>query len=81
LRKSWTQEEFFAWADTQERRYEFDGLRHVALTGGTSEQGVIVRNLQLALRNRLRGKRCWGVVPDDLNRGLPGNCSDNPLGL
>jgi hypothetical protein len=42
LRKSWTQEEFFAWAETQDRHYEFDGMQPVAMTGGTVAQGIIV---------------------------------------
>ena len=58
LRKSWTQEEFFAWAETQERRYEFDGMMPVAMIGGTAAQGMITHNLQLALGNRLRRKGC-----------------------
>jgi Uma2 family endonuclease len=64
LHKSWTQEEFLAWVETQELRNEFDGLRPVAMTGGTNEQGIIVHNLQLALGTRLRGKRCRAFPPD-----------------
>lgn len=64
LHKSWTQEEFLAWVETQEVRYEFDGLRPIAMTGGTNAQGIIVHNLQLALGTRLRGKSCRAFPPD-----------------
>jgi Uma2 family endonuclease len=64
LRKSWTQDEFFAWAEAQQCRYEFDGLQPVAMTGGTIAQGIIVQNLQRELGNRLHGKHCQ-VLPTD----------------
>jgi Uma2 family endonuclease len=49
LRKPWTQEHFFAWAGSQEGRYEFDGQQPVAMTGGTANHSVIMRNLHRAL--------------------------------
>jgi Uma2 family endonuclease len=64
LRKSWTQEEFLAWAESQEPRYEFDGLQPVAMTGGTVAHAAIIRNLQVALYNRLRGKPCQPFGPE-----------------
>jgi hypothetical protein len=48
-RKSWTQKQFFAWAETQQHPYEFDGLQAIAMTGGTIAQGIIVHNLQRGL--------------------------------
>jgi hypothetical protein len=42
LRKSWTQEEFFAWAAWQEGRYEFDGFQPVAVTDGAAGHAVII---------------------------------------
>jgi hypothetical protein len=57
-RASWTQDEFFSWASTQEGRYEFDGFRPVSMTGGTVEHETVVQNLFGALRPRLRGGRC-----------------------
>jgi hypothetical protein len=30
LQKPWTPERFLAWAETQEERYEFDGIQPVA---------------------------------------------------
>jgi len=58
LAKSWTLETFLAWEARQEQRYEFDGLRPVAMTGGTLEHDRIQVNLIRALGNRLDGKPC-----------------------
>ena len=41
LRKPWTQEQFFTWADAQEARYEFDGFQPVAMTGGFNGASAI----------------------------------------
>jgi Uma2 family endonuclease len=64
LRKPWTQEEFFSWAEGQERRYEFDGLRPVAMTGGTGGHSMIGGNLFFALRSRLNGNPCRPLGSD-----------------
>ena len=64
LRQSWTQEEFFAWAGSQEGRYEFDGFQPVDMTGGTLDHSVITGNLHGALRSRLRGGPCRLPGPD-----------------
>ena len=58
LRKTMTREEFFQWAEAQEERYEFDGERPVAMTGGTNDHGLIVANIVFELKGRLRGKPC-----------------------
>lgn len=58
LEKPWTVETFLAWEEHQELRYEFDGLRIIAMTGGTSAHGAIQINVVLAVGNRLRGKPC-----------------------
>ena len=52
-----TQDEFFAWADTyaEDRKYEFDGFRPVAMTGGTLNHSRIIQALCFALRSRLLG--------------------------
>jgi Uma2 family endonuclease len=63
LRRPWTQEQFFTWASAQEGRYEFDGFRPVAMTGGSVAHGVIMRNLHRALDGRLRGA-CQPLGPD-----------------
>jgi Uma2 family endonuclease len=53
-----TRDEFFAWAERQEGRYEFDGVQPVAMVGGTNNQGTITINLLVQLSTRLRGKPC-----------------------
>jgi Uma2 family endonuclease len=64
LRESWTQDQFFAWAASQEGRYEFDGFQPVAMTGGTVNHSRVVRNLHRALDARLRGGPCEPLGPD-----------------
>ena len=64
LREPWTQEQFFTWAETQDIRYEFDGVQPVAMTGGNVARSRIIRNLQFALTARLRGSRCEPLGPD-----------------
>ena len=56
--KPMTQTEFLDWAQTQDGRYEFDGFRPVAMTGGTGGHGRITRNLMTQLTNKLRGSTC-----------------------
>jgi len=64
LRKPWTQEQFFSWAEAQEARYEFDGVQPVAMTGGTNGASAIGVNLITALRTRLRAGACRPLGPD-----------------
>ena len=68
LRKPWTQEQFFSWAETQEIRHEFDGAQPVAMTGGTAGASAIGVNLLAALRSRLRGGACRPLGPDLASR-------------
>lgn len=58
LRQPISTEEFLAWERRQELRYEFDGVRPVAMTGGTIAHSVIATNLVRALEDRLRGTPC-----------------------
>ncbi len=58
LRKPMTLDEFLAWEERQEMRYEFDGFQPVAMTGGTYAHDAIAINLAIALGTRLRGTRC-----------------------
>ena len=58
LRRPMTLDEFLAWEERQELRYEFDGFQPVAMTGGTVAQSTIQMNLLTALSTRLRGKSC-----------------------
>jgi Uma2 family endonuclease len=64
LQKPWTREAFFAWAESQEGRYEFDGLRPVAMVGGTINHSQIVLNIHASLRERLRGTGCRPLCQD-----------------
>ena len=58
LRRPMTMPEFLAWEERQELRYEFDGFRPVAMTGGTQAHDTIQVNLIRALANRLAGTPC-----------------------
>jgi len=58
LQQPWTQERFFEWAQAQDIRYEFDGFRPVAMTGGTAAHSRVTLNLKFSLKSRLRGTGC-----------------------
>jgi Uma2 family endonuclease len=59
-----TREQFFAWAQAQDARYEFDGVRPVAMTGGTVSHSEIIGNILSAIKARLRGIGCRVLGPD-----------------
>ena len=63
LRRAMTQDEFFAWAEAQEGRYEFDGFQPIAMTGGSIDHNQIGLNAHVALRSRLR-EPCRPLGPD-----------------
>jgi Uma2 family endonuclease len=58
LRKPMTLQQFLAWEERQELRYEFDGFQPVAMTGGTDAHEAIGGTLRALLRERLQGKPC-----------------------
>src|SRR5574337_356136 len=58
LRRPTTLAEFLAWEEREPLRYEFDGFRPVAMTGGTLAHARIQRNLAFVITGRLRGKPC-----------------------
>ncbi len=58
LRQPMTIEQFLAWEDQQELRYEFDGFQPVAMTGGTAAHAAILRNILFSLTGPLRGQPC-----------------------
>lgn len=58
LKRRWTTEDFLAWEERQELRYEFDGFQAIAMAGGTAAHSAIQRNLLVALGVGLRGKLC-----------------------
>ncbi|HET6307828.1 MAG TPA: hypothetical protein VFG12_11615 [Rhodopila sp.] len=43
---------FLDWEQTQEMRWEFDGVAPVVMTGGTAGHSIIERNLIVALASR-----------------------------
>lgn len=53
-----TREQFLAWEEKQELRYEFDGFQPVVMTGGTAGHAAIQRNLAISIGGRLHGKPC-----------------------
>ena len=58
LRKPMSLDEFLAWEDCQELRYEFDGFEPRAMAGGTAAHSAIQRNILFSLTARLRGQPC-----------------------
>jgi Uma2 family endonuclease len=64
VRRPMTIDEFLAWEEQQELRWEFDGFAPVAMTGGTAGHSAIQRNLISALTPRLRGKPCQVYTAD-----------------
>ncbi|HSU05993.1 MAG TPA: Uma2 family endonuclease [Acetobacteraceae bacterium] len=63
--KRMTREQFFAWAEAQDKRYEFDGFQPVAMVGSTINHNHIVRNIHRSLYARLIGSGCLPMGPDD----------------
>lgn len=59
-----TREEFLDWADAQGDRYEFDGQRPVAMTGGSPIHSLISQNIYAAIRPRLAGTGCHVLGPE-----------------
>ena len=58
LRKPMTLDEFLAWEERQDTRWEFDGFGPVAMAGGTNAHAIIQGNIIIALGTRLRGGPC-----------------------
>ena len=58
LPKPMSLDEFIAWEERQEPRYEYDGAVTEAMTGGTWNHGGIQANLLAALHPQLRGGPC-----------------------
>jgi Uma2 family endonuclease len=50
--------EFLAWEERQPIRYEFDGVRPVAMAGGSLPHAIIGGNIYVTLFGLLRGKPC-----------------------
>ena len=58
LRTAMSLEQFLAWEELQELRFEFDGFAPVAMTGGTDAHEAIGGALRSMLRECLRGTPC-----------------------
>ena len=58
LHQTMTVAAFLDWEDSQPLRYEFDGFRPCAMTGGSAGHSRVQRNLIAALVSRLRGTSC-----------------------
>ncbi len=58
LKRPMSVEDFLAWEQRQELKHEFDGLRPIAMTGGTAAHSAIQANIIHAFVGRLRGHRC-----------------------
>ena len=56
--------EYLAWSERQELTYEFDGVRPIAMNGGTIGHERVQRNLIAALTVRLRGRPCEPFGPN-----------------
>lgn len=61
LPKPMTLDDFVAWEERQELRFEYDGIEARAMTGGTFAHSVIQANLITALGLALRGKPCRAI--------------------
>ncbi len=57
-------DEFRAWEERQDVRYEFDGFQPVAMTGGTIAHDQITFDLRSALAARLAGTPCRALGPN-----------------
>ena len=56
--------EFLDWEARQPVKYEFDGLRPIAMAGGTTAHAQVQRNLAISIGGRLIGKPCQFLGSD-----------------
>ncbi len=80
LRPAMTREEFLDWDGHQRGRWEFDGVRPIAMTGGLLNHNRITINILFALRSRLRGTS-WEVFGADAGIATTGNAIRYPDAL
>lgn len=64
LRRPMSREDFFDWDGHLEGRYEFDGVRPVAITGGNVWDSVIISTILLKLGIRLAGSAWFASGPE-----------------
>lgn len=58
LKSDLSLETFLDWESRQDGKYEFDGFRPVAMTGGSSEHAAIQVNITREIGIRLTGRPC-----------------------
>lgn len=64
LQKPMTKQEFLAWEEGQEFKWEFDGFGPVAMTGVSIAHATIDANVITVLNNRPRGTPCRAFGSD-----------------
>jgi Uma2 family endonuclease len=69
--KPWTEAEFFAWHEGQERRHELVDGQPRAMTGANNRHNLIGTNTFLALHRRLTGRPCRALMPADSAVRIP----------
>jgi Uma2 family endonuclease len=82
VRQAWTVQEFFAWQERQDERYELVGGFPVKLMAGASNaHDRIVVNLLAELRNQLRGRACRPFTGDGSVETYPGQIRRPDVGV
>ena len=66
-----TVEEYFAFDEASDTRYEYIDGEVIALTGGTFNHSLIMANASGELRQRLKGSECSVISSDMRNRVDP----------
>ena len=80
--KKWTIEEFFAWQDKQESRYELvNGLPLQMMAGTENVHDDIVVNILGQLGTQLRGSGCRPFTGDGSVQTLPGQIRRPDIGV
>ena len=80
--KHWTPDEFFAWQERQDQRYELvGGLPLKMMAGALNRHDTIVVNLLAELRNRLRGQSCVPFTADGAVQTYPGQIRRPDVGV
>lgn len=75
-----TRDQFLDWASANGGRYEFNGTRPVAMTGGSRNHNRIALALHRALFSRLQGGQ-WEALAQDAGLATVGNAVRYPDGL
>ena len=77
-----TEDEFFAWGERQEDRYEFvDGIPVRMMSGASRRHDQIVVNVLLSLGNQLRGGPCRPFTADTAVATLAGRLRRPDVGV